>query len=367
MSWLLLICGLGFVAGLINLNVQLALRWSSQLRKIGYRVLGWLHNRAEAAVFTKHPTAAAASQAGSGSKFQMLTSSRLGIWSLISSFLFVAIWVSGWVKPTYTLGFMAHLFSSWMGGLLAASLGFGAVWAIGCSWQMGLAQLFASRTGLRRIWIANANLNGSRLLEALRQTAGAAQRIDVLDFTGYELIAKGGTAEEGGVLAKLLMRYPDKEARILLFNPSVQEIDPDRKQTTVLQSQLGSMEMSREAFESKLRATFDRIEALNLKRQKPIEVRLYSEKPCFRAVVVGEASFLGAIDPHDATGELLLYEACRKGDGPSMFTAARAHFLRVWGDSLPVLIETASTLEEESAVDQQSPAPRARARAGQSR
>jgi len=360
MSWLLLLCGLGFVAGLIALNLQVPLRWSGRVRKLGYRVLGWLHNRSEAAVFTREPTAAGA-PAASKSPFRQLIANRLGIWSLISSFLFVAIWVSGWVSPTYTLGFLAHLAGSWIGGLLLASLGFGAVWAVGSSWQMGLAQLYASRSGLRRIWMANSNLSGTRLPEALHQAAAAAQRIDILDFTGYELLAKGTSAEEGGVLAKLLAWHPEKEARVLLFNPSVQEIDPDRKQTTVLQSQLGAMEMSREAFESKLRATFDRIEALNQKRQKPIEVRLYSEKPSFRAVVVGDSSFLGAIDAHDATGELLLYEAWRKADGPSMYTAARSHFLRVWGDSLPVLVEAASTIEEEAPVAHESPVPRTRA------
>ena len=137
--------------------------------------------------------------------------------------------------------------------------------------------------------------------------------------------------------------------RVLLFNPCSREIDPDRKSTTVIQSLLGSMEMSRENFESRLRGTLDRIEICNRDREVPIEVRLYSEKPSFRVVAAGNTLFLGAINPRDASGEIPLYETVENHDGASLHGAAHSHFQRVWADSTPVEVQTTATVQSLAA------------------
>jgi hypothetical protein len=353
-STVLALCGPLLSAALLALNLFVAIRSPRRLRALARSLVRRLHRRWESVEFW-NGGAEVATKRGSGPRAwaAILVRTRLGIASSVASLGFLILWIGGWVSPGYTLGFLAHLAGSYLGGLLLAALCALLAWSITAAWNMSRAQLYAAKSGLSRLWIAGSGRPRSPFSQELRETFAASPRIEILDFTGYELIAKG-PSEAGGILAALLARLPDKEVRLLLFNPCGREIDPDRKHTTVLQSQLSAMEMSREAFESKLRATLDRIEHLNTKRPKAIEVRLYSEKPSFRVLVAGETAYLGAIDPRDAAGEFPLYEARRQSNGPSLHAAARAHFLRVWGDSLPVTMEAASVTPPSEEEDSET-------------
>jgi hypothetical protein len=360
MTLALALCGPLLVAALVALNLFWALRRPAHLQRLARAALRALHRRAESVDFWPGGDPKVDDKKGKENYrllAKKLITTQTGLWGLLSSMGFLFFWVFGWVSPQYTIGFVAHLGGSWIAGIAVAGLALGSVWAVLSAWRMTRAQFFSSRTGFTRLWMARACRPRSRFGEALHEAFQKADRIDILDFTGYELIAKG-PSEAGGVIATLLAQVPDKEVRVLLFNPCAAEIDPDRKQNTVVQSQLSAMEMSREAFESKLRATMDRVQVLNRHRTQPIDVRLYSEKPSFRAIVAGELSLLGAIDPRDAAGEFPLYEARRQGDGPSLHLAARSHFLRVWGDSSSVTIEAAATIEDLPVSQYETPVPR---------
>jgi hypothetical protein len=346
MAFILGILGTLVAGLLIALNVYVAVRSPGRLRRLSRVFLSGLHRRAEAVEF--HAPAPAPQKGAKGPPWHVrVYKTRLGKGACLASILFLGSWIFGWVPPSYTVGFMAHLVVSWVYGLAGAGVAFLLFWSLEAAFRMSRAEIFAAKTGLARVWLASTTRRQGRLLDTLRSVFAEAPRIEFLDFTGYELIAKGhseGRSDDPGPLARILARFPEKEVRILLFNPCGREIDPDRKHTTVLQSQLTAMDLSREAFESRLRATIDRIDQLNRDRKHPIEVRLYSEKPSFRVLVAGEVAFLGAIDPRDSAGEIPLYEARRQSQGPSLHAAMRSHLLRVWGDSLPVNMEAASTV-----------------------
>ena len=87
-------------------------------------------------------------------------------------------------------------------------------------------------------------------------------------------------------------------------------------------------------------------------------MHLYAEKPSFRMVVAGETAFLGSIDCRDTAGEIPLVEVRRRSDAPSLHAAARAHFLRAWGDSLPVRISATTTVNAPVDQGSRTPVPR---------
>ena len=349
MSLLLILVAPILALAAIALNGAAALKGRERLRKLGSTVVRKMHSRVETVeLWRESNVVVEPPKGGYRAWIDTILSTRLGIWALLASFLFLVLWVAGWVSAEYPLGFLSHLVASWAGGVILASGMFGVAYSFAFGSRFLCARYFASKTGLRGVWIARGGKAGSRFLGALRDAFASAQRIELLDFTGYELIAKG-TNEEGGPVAALLRRFPEKEVRLLLFNPSAREIDPDRKHTTVIQSQLVAMEMSQEAFQTKIVATLNRVKALNRDRAKPIEVRLYSTKPSFRMLVAGETAFLGSIDPRDATGELPMVQVERLSEEPSLHAAARAQFIQVWGESCPLEINTSVPADRQAA------------------
>jgi hypothetical protein len=328
-------------AGAVLLNLWAAHRGRERFRKVWRGIIRRAHRRTEVAELSEEPVKEER-PARKDARFwvRKAFTTRSGLWATLASTAFLGVWVAGWVGTQYPLGFVWHFLGSWAAGILFATACFSVALSFASSVRFLGLRLLADRVGLSRIWIARSGKAGERFSQSIRQAFAEAPRIEILDFTGFELIAKG-SVEDGGPIASLLARFPEKEARVLLFNPCAQEIDPDRKQTTVLESQLSALGITREAFESKVLATMNRIESLNRNRPKPIEVRLYSEKPCFRTIVAGDAALLGPIDPGDASGEFPLCELRVKKDGASLHGATRAYFLRAWGDSLPVEINAA--------------------------
>jgi hypothetical protein len=355
MSLFLILVAPILALGAIAMNGAAVLKGRERLHKLGMTLVRRAHSQVETVdLWREPPLVVAPSKGGYRTWIATILSTRMGIWAILASFLFLVLWVAGWVSAEYPLGFLAHLVASWAGGAILAGGVFGVMYSFAFGARFLCTRDFASKTGLRGIWIARGGKAGSRFLGALRDGFASAQRVELLDFTGYELIAKG-TTEEGGPVASLLRRFPDKEVRLLLFNPSAREIDPDRKHTTVIQSQLVTMEMSQEAFQAKIVATLNRVKALNRDRAKPIEVRLYSSKPSFRMLVAGETVFLGSIDPRDATGELPMVQVQRLSEEPSLHAAARAHFIQVWGESCPLEINTSAPAERQAAAQNGRP------------
>jgi hypothetical protein len=355
MSLMLILVAPILALAAIAMNGAAALKGGERLRKLGSTVVRKIHSQVETVELWREPKVVVEPQKGGYRTWiNRILSTRLGIWSLLASFLFLVLWGVGWVSAEYPLGFLSHLVTSWAGGVILASCLFGVAYSFVFGTRFLCTRYFASKTGLRGIWIARGGKAGIRFLSALRDAFASAQRIELLDFTGYELIAKG-TTEEGGPVASLLRRFTDKEVRILLFNPSGREIDPDRKHSTVIQSQLVAMEMTREAFQTKIVATLNRVKVLNRDRAKPIEVRLYSTKPSFRMLVAGETAFMGSIDPRDATGEMPMYEVQKLSEEPSLHAAARAQFIQVWGESCPLEIDTSVPADRQAVAQNTRP------------
>ncbi len=339
-----------FVAALIAANLFAALRGEGRFRKLAVAALGLVHRRASSAwLYRVKGNGAGPAQTDPSKKkgrwawARRLLETNIGRWAIAASAVFIFLWLDGWVSPSLTRRFLQHIAVSWIGGILLASAGFAVLRAFIYSWQAGRFGLFAARTGLTRIWLLGNDRPPVEFCARLREAVAASGRIELLDFTGFDLIARGKNGE-GGILGSILSHCPDKEARILLFNPCARDIDPDRKLSTVLQSHLGAMEMTREVFETKIRATLDHIEALNQNRAKPIEVRLYAEKPSFRVLVAGDLALLGTMDVRDNAPSIPIYELGRGTRDASFHSAARSHFLRVWGDSMPVTMEAVTTV-----------------------
>ncbi len=341
------------VAALIAVNFFLAVRGGGRLRSLGVAALGLMHRRASSAWLYRMRASAPRPVENDPKRkkdrwswTRSLVETNIGWCAIAASVVFVFLWLDGWVSPTQQGRFLKHIVYSWIGGILLAAAGFAVVRSFVYSWQAGRFGLFAARTGLSRIWLLGNNRPPIEFCARLREAVAAPGRIELLDFTGFDLIARGKNGE-GGILASILSRWPDKEVRILLFNPCARDVDPDRKLSTVLQSQLSTVEMTREVFETKIRATLDKIQALNQNRTKPIEVRLYAEKPSFRVLVAGDLALLGTMDARDNAPAIPIYELGRGTKEASLHSAARSHFLRVWGDSVPVTVEAVTTVVSE--------------------
>ncbi len=350
MTILLALCAPILAAGALALHLWVAVYGRNSLARLGLKLFRFFSSKNEAAIFFIESAIDDFRSPKLKIRVRASLKTWLGIWAILSSISFLSLWIIGWTNPKYHVGYFMHFLNSWAAGILIGTFISSIAFSFVLAWQMGRAQLLATQSGLQRIWRAKLNNINGQFRLALREAFDASHRIEVLDFTGHELIAKGPT-EEGGILASLFSLYLDKEIRILLFSPFTQGIDPDRKHTTVIQSQLSSMDMSREVFESRLQATVNRIQLLNKNRAKPIEIRLYSEKPSFRTLVAGPIAFLGSIDARDGSGEFPLYEVRQRSADPSLYSAARSHFLRVWGSSIPVQLEAPSTAQTPPGVE----------------
>lgn len=324
----------------LGINLLIVLYGRKRLYKIGRAIFRMVNSRAETANFWIGGPQDGNPQGSFKTRLLSSLKTHLGMWGILASVSFLAILILKWVPPTMPLGFCMHFLHSWIGGIAFATLFAGIAHASGMAWQMARTQLLASRGGLHRIWLARSNRTDTRFYRALRAAFGRSQRIEIADLTGFELFA--GPREEGGILSHLSSQFKDKEIRLLIFNPCSREIDPDRKQTTVIQSLLLTMEMSREAFESRIQATANLVYKLNRNRARPIQVRLYSEKPSFRLIIADEVAFMGSIDPRDDSGEFPLYEVHRNSTDASLHMAVRSHFVRAWGKSIPVQIEAST-------------------------
>jgi len=348
-------------AAALSVNLFLLVRSRERIATMQRSIIRWLLSRVETVELWKAPTAGPhPGKTPLGTWAYSLWTTRAGIWAVLASLGFLALWIGGWVSPRYPLGFLSHFLGAWaLAAALAAMALFLTVSVAGGLRSLRIENI-AGRMGLRRIWTARPGCARGRFQGALQEAIGGCPRIEVLDFTGHELIAKG-PGEEGGVLATIIARHSAAEVRLLLFNPCARDIDPDRKQTTVVESQLSAMEMSREAFDQKIQATLNRLELLNRGRPKPIEVRLYAEKPTFRAILAGETAYIGALDPRDGSGQISLYEVLRHSDGPSLFPAVKAHFARVWADSMALEVEATALVGAPAGPLGEDPGPDAAA------
>ena len=314
---------------------------------------GWIRTLARRVLrrLERAPVFANTSRSGAKRTFSMLLNpaglmAAFSTWpaaiGAIAAISTVALWIEGWVSPQEPRSFFRHFALSAIVGIGLSTAAAFCVHAVGALFALARVRTLSARTGLRGLAVLKVGERDNEVVRKISDGLSSAQQLEVLDFTGYELIAKG-SADTGGVLASLVARFPQAEVKILLFNPCAQEADPGRKHSTVIQSQLGALEISRETFESRLRAAVERIDKLNQKRERPIEVRLYSEKPAFSVIVAGPTAFVATTQGRDGPDGCVFEEHTQRTDGASLHGALRSHFQRLWATAAPVVIETAAS------------------------
>jgi len=242
--------------------------------------------------------------------------------------------------------------STFLGGLVVLG-------TIACLSCLPRARGYAtmSRHGFRAFWVADPQDPSRLLLQELASRAQISSAIRILDVTGFDLIGKG-PGLSGGLIYDTLASMTGVPVQLLLLEPEARVLDPEHKHATIFQSLLAEMEVTPATYQRRVRATLDAVEALNEMRapQAKIDVRLYAEKPEFRAIVFDESAFVGPWMPLEGSSPVPFLQIARDSEGASLYEGFRRQVARLWR-SATVDEKGAPAQKQPSTVVRRRPAP----------
>lgn len=193
-----------------------------------------------------------------------------------------------------------------------------------------------SRFGFRALWVLEPGKSAALLRSGLGSRIRASSRVAIVDVTGHELLGKGA-GPSGGLLYDTLASMTSVPVQLLLLQPETASPDPEQRRATVFQSVLAEMDISPQNFVRRVRSTLDVVQTLNENRSDDarIEVRFYSERPSFRAIVFDESILVSPWVPRETNTPSPFLEIGREAAEPTLYGAFRFHCVRVWTSAAP--------------------------------
>jgi hypothetical protein len=194
-----------------------------------------------------------------------------------------------------------------------------------------------NRFGFQGLWVVDAKNPSREAREGIASRLRVSTRLALLDVTGFELLGKG-RGPSGGLLYDALESLPQVPVEVLLLKPDARVLDPDEMVATVFQSILAEMSVSSNTYMKRIQATLDAVSALNEGRppEAKIEVRLYTEKPMVRALLLDQSIFVWPWHPRESQVPVPVLEVLKETRVPTLYEAFRRHFARLWGPSAPL-------------------------------
>jgi len=236
--------------------------------------------------------------------------------------------------------------------------------AVAFAYEMGRAFLpwvhgagLLSRFGFRALWVLQPGQPSAALRDGLAARVRGSSRVLILDVTGQDLIGKGA-GPSGGMLYDTLTSMTSVPVNLLLLQPESYSPDPEQRRATVFQSVLAEMDITPQNFMRRIRATLDAVQTLNESRPEDarIDVRFYSEKPSFRSIVFDESVLVAPWVPRESTFPTPFLEVAQSAADPTLYSAFRFHFARLWVASAPKQEVAAKSHGFKSVVVRRAPA-----------
>lgn len=222
-------------------------------------------------------------------------------------------------------------------GAVASTLGLAFCFEMVCSFLPALRAFgLLSRFGFRALWVLEPGRTARGLREALVARVRGSSRVAILDVTGQELIGKGA-GPSGGVLYDTLASMVSVPVQLLLLQPETISPDPEQRRATAFQSVLAEMDITPQNFVRRIRATLDAVQTLNELRAETarIDVRFYTEKPSFRAIVFDGTSLVAPWVPRESNFPSPFLEVGREAAEPTLYNSFRFQFARLWASAAP--------------------------------